>query len=267
MIPTIKNGIPLLQFSNLSAFKDLFQFTTIREGGISSDNYRSFNLGFNSGDKAERVAQNRSVLCSALEINQKQIIFPKQTHSSTIKTIYADFLDSDEYEKKIFLSETDAIVTELKGICIGIKTADCVPILLFDQKKKVIAAIHAGWRGTVQKITHLTVKRMISEFNTDPIDIFAGIGPSISPEVYEVGAEVWSQFNSQYYQPNGSGSSGKRLLDLWKANCDQLVGADVPVNQIEVAGLCTFSNSSIFFSARRDGLKTGRMATGIMLLK
>jgi len=256
----------LLQFSNLSGFTDLFHFTTTREGGVSSENYSSLNLGFNSGDKEESIYQNRSLLCNALEINQNQIIFPKQTHSATIKTIYADFLDSKEDEKKAFLSETDAIITALKEICIGIKTADCVPVLLFDKKQRVVAAIHAGWRGTIQYITHLTVKRMISEFNSDPLDIIAGIGPSISPEVYEVGAEVWSQFDPLYYHPNGSELGDKRLLDLWKANCDQLIGAGVPPIQIELAELCTFSNPDIFFSARRDGIKTGRMATGIMLI-
>ena len=255
----------MLQFSNLSGFTDLMHFTTTREGGESSENYSSLNLGFNSGDKEENVYQNRTTLCNALEINQKQIIFPKQTHSATIKTICADFFDSEENEKKAFLSETDAIVTDLKGVCIGIKTADCVPVLLFDQKKKVIAAIHAGWRGTVQHITYLAVKRMIFEFKSDPGDIIAGIGPSISPDVYEVGTEVWAQFDPLYYRSNGSESNDKRLLDLWKANRDQLIGAGVPVNQIELAELCTFSNPNTFFSARRDGAKTGRMASGILL--
>jgi len=210
--------------------------------------------------------QNRTILCNTLEIKANDIIFPKQTHSATIKTIGPEYFDAEENKKKIFLSETDAVITALKGVCIGIKTADCVPVLLFDQKKKVIAAIHAGWRGTVQQITCLTVKEMISKFNSDPGDIVAGIGPSISPEVYEVGPEVWSLFDPLYYRSNDSESSDKRLLDLWKANSDQLIAAGVPANQIELAGLCTLSNPNTFYSARRDGAKTGRMATGIMLI-
>jgi len=266
MIATIKNGIRLLQFSNLSGFPDLFHFSTTREGGISIDNYRSFNLGFNSGDDPRSVSQNRTYLCNILDIKPNRIIFPKQTHSATIKIINHDYLDIAEPEKKNFLSETDAVITDLKGISIGIKTADCLPILLFDQKRKVIAAIHAGWRGTVQNIAGLTVRRMISEFNSDPADIIAGIGPSISPSVYEVGKEVWMQFDQRYLQSIGSLSGDKRMLDLWKANQDQLTKAGVPANQIELAGLCTYSNPKTFFSARRDGAKTGRMATGIMLI-
>ena len=266
MISTIKNGIPLLQFSNLSGFNDLFHFTTTREGGESRDNYHSFNLGFHSGDIPERVSRNRMVLNNALEINHNQVIFPKQTHSATIKTIRAEFLNIEENERKLFLSETDALITNCKGICIGIKTADCVPVLLFDQKRKVIAAIHAGWRGTAQCITSLAIKRMIAEFNSDPEDIIAGIGPSISPEVYEVGPEVWSQFDPLYYQSNGLDSMDKRLLNLWKANSDQLIQAGIPAEQLELAGACTYSNKEAFFSARRDGIKTGRMASGIMII-
>lgn len=195
MITIIKNGITLLQFSNLSGFKDLFHFTTTRQGGESIENYSSFNLGFNSGDNKEHVMQNRAILRNTLDINANDIIFPKQTHSAAIKTIGIGYLNAEEN----FLSETDAVITDLRGVCIGVKTADCVPVLLFDQKKKVIAAVHAGWRGTVQQIAHLTVKRMISEFNSDPGDIIAGIGPSISPDVYEVGPEVWSQFDQMVW--------------------------------------------------------------------
>ena len=266
MIAITKNDIPLLQFSNLSGFGELFHFTTTREGGESQDNYHSFNLGFHSGDIPECVSRNRMVLNKALEINQDQVIFPKQTHSAAIKTINADFLDIDKNGRELFLSETDALITNCKGICIGIKTADCVPLLLFDQKKQVIAAIHAGWRGTAQSIAFIAVNRMIFEFNSDPKDIIAGIGPSISPEVYEVGREVWSQFDPPYYRSNGSDSKDKRLLNLWEANRDQLIMAGIPAEQIELAGLCTFSNREAFFSARRDGIKTGRMASGIMLM-
>lgn len=266
MIDIIKNCIPLLQFSNLSGFPDLFHFTTTREGGESSDNYRSLNLGYNSGDLPESVFRNKIILGNSLGINQNQLIFPKQTHSAQIKTITADYLELEEREKKTFLEETDAVITDLKGMCIGIKTADCVPVLLFDKKKKVIAAIHAGWRGTIQRIANKAVEIMISEFSSDPRDMVAGIGPSISPEVYEVGIEVWSQFDLQYYRSKGTDSTDKRLLNLWKANYDQLIAVGIPSEQIELAGICTLSNPSKFFSARRDGGKTGRMATGIMII-
>ena len=107
---------------------------------------------------------------------------------------------------------------------------------------------------------------MMEEFGTDPSDLIAGIGPSISPDVYEVGEEVWRQFDPKFYLASNPDKVDKRLLDLWSANYQQLIKAGVPEEQIEVARICTFSDPDRFFSARRDGIKTGRLATGIMLL-
>jgi YfiH family protein len=266
MIAIIKNKIPLLQFSNLSGFPGLLHFVTTREGGVSTGHYSSFNLGFNSGDNPESVSQNRTILSKTLNLESDHLIFPKQTHSATVKVIDHYYLEADKHEQKDFLMETDALITNIKRIYLGIKTADCVPMLLFDRKSKVIAAVHAGWKGTLKGIAFQTVKRMISEFNSDPSYIVAGIGPSISPGAYEVGQEVWSQFDPEYIHPYGNVSCNKRLLDLWKANHDQLYQTGIPADQIELAGLCTYSNPESFFSARRDGAKTGRMATGIMML-
>jgi YfiH family protein len=205
------------------------------------------------------------ILSNALGIDSRRMIFPKQTHTATIKVINDLFFTMNEEGQRGFLNDTDAIITMLRGVCIAVKTADCVPVLLFDQKQKVVAAIHAGWRGTVQNIVLETINRLASEFGTQPSDLWAGIGPSISPEVYEVGKEVWGQFATEFYSDTTPAQKDKRLLDLWKANHHQLVMAGVPSSQIETAGICTLVDQDQFFSARRDGPKTGRMATGIML--
>jgi len=265
MISVVNNKLPVLQFANLGKFSELFHFSTTRVGGSSINIYRSLNLGFNSGDLQDVVTGNRIRLCAALEINPDRLIFPKQTHTACGKTITAEFFNLDKEEKKRFLNETDAVVTNLKGVCVAIKTADCVPVLLYDPIRKVAAAVHAGWRGTVQNIVIVTIRKMIKEFETDPSDLIAAIGPSISPEVYEVGEEVWNQFDPEFYLPTNPLKTDKRLLDLWSANYQQLIDAGVPKEQIEVARICTFSDPDRFFSARRDGIKTGRMATGIMI--
>jgi polyphenol oxidase len=265
MIPVAKNELSILQFENLSRFSGLFHFSTTRIGGCSTNNYSSFNLGFNSGDVPENVTENRIKLCNSLEINPDRLIFPKQTHTATIRTITTDFFDLNKEGQKYFLNETDAVITNLKNICVAVKTADCVPVLLFDQRQKVVAAIHAGWRGTAQNIVLKTIHKMAEEFGSDPCDLFAGIGPSISPEVYEVGEEVWNKFAPEFFHATDPPKSCKKLLDLWSANFHQLIIAGVPDNQIEIANICTLSNPNQFFSARRDGLRTGRMATGIMI--
>ena len=265
MKSVVKNKLPILQFEHLNKFPELIHFSTIRVGGSSTDNYHSLNMGFNSGDLAGNVITNRNILCAALEINPNRLIFPKQTHTASCKTITAAFFNLDKEEKQPFLNETDAVITNLKGVCVAIKTADCVPVLLYDTKQKVVSAVHAGWRGTVQDIVIKTIHKMVEEFGTDPSDLFAGIGPSISPEVYEVGEEVWKQFSPEFYHASNPDKADKRLLDLWSANNQQLIQAGVPEEQIEVARTCTFSDSDRFFSARRDGIKTGRMATGIII--
>ena len=257
--------MPVLQFANLGKFSELLHFSTTRVGGSSTGNYSSLNLGFNSGDYPRNVIANQLLLSEVLDIDPMRMIFPKQTHTATIKTITSDFLGLDKASQKYFLNETDALITNLKGISIVVKTADCVPVLLFDSKQKVIAAVHAGWRGTVQNILLKTIQKMAEEFGSEQSDILAGIGPSISPEVYEVGEEVWKQFDPEFYRATNPAKPDKRLLDLWSANFHQLIMAGVPAHQIEIAGICTFSDPDRFFSARRDGIKTGRMATGIMI--
>jgi YfiH family protein len=265
MISVVKNKLTILQFENLNSFPGLFNFSTTRLGGRSTANYSSLNLGFNSGDLSENVIRNRTILCADLDIKYSCLIFPKQTHTATVKTIHTGFFDLEDAGQKHYLNNTDAVITSLKDVCVSIKTADCVPLLLYDPKQQVIAAIHAGWRGTMQMIVIRTIEKMMEEFATVPSDLFAGIGPSISPDVYEVGEEVWRRFDPEFYLQTNPVNVEKRLLDLRNANNQQLITAGVPPDQIEIAGICTFSDPDHFFSARRDGIKTGRMATGIMM--
>lgn len=265
MVNTHKNNLSLLQFTNLGKFSEIVHFSTTRQGGCSEKNYQSLNLGFNSGDLPEKILTNRRILCETLDISTDHLIFPKQTHTATVKEITEDFFLLDAASKKQYLLDTDAVVTHLRGVFVAIKTADCVPVLLFDPNKKVVAAIHAGWRGTVQEIVSVTISHMAKAYETNPSDLWAGIGPSISPSLYEVGEEVWSQFDPAFCQPTQPINKEKRLLDLWGANQHQLRSSGVPEDQIEIAKICTLSNPHQFFSARRDGAKTGRMATGIML--
>jgi len=265
MISVAKNKLPVFQFANLGRFSELVHFSTTRVGGCSTNNYSSLNLGFNSGDLPENVVENRIRLCGALEINPDRLIFPKQTHTANVKTVATSFFELATEAQKHFLNETDAVITNLNGVCVAIKTADCVPVLLYDPKRKMVAAIHAGWRGTIQNIVFVAIQKMVKEFGTDPEDLIAGIGPSISPEVYEVGEEVWKQFDPEFYLALNPEKADKKLLDLWSANYQQLIKAGVPAENIEVARICTFSDPDRFFSARRDGIKTGRMATGIMI--
>jgi YfiH family protein len=149
-----------------------------------------------------------------------------------------------------------------------VQTADCVPILLYDPLSNAIAAVHAGWRGTVQKIAAVTVRKMVVEYGVSATNILAAIGPSISPAVYEVGGEVTEAVLSSI--PNAENAillkpSGKHHVDLWEANRQVLIESGLLPENIEIVGECSFSQNEKYFSARKEGAKTGRMVSGIML--
>ncbi|MFO7829462.1 MAG: peptidoglycan editing factor PgeF [Bacteroidales bacterium] len=251
--------IQLLQFENLLKFKDITHFSTTRTGGFSKSHLASFNLGYTVGDEPKNVTQNLNLLAGVLDIEKKQMVSPKQTHSKNIGVVKST--------KDIF-PNTDALITNVAGICIFVRTADCVPILLYDPVQKAIAAIHSGWKSTIQEISKHTIELMQKEFGTNLENLIAGIGPSIGPEVYEVGPEVIDQFQSRFSFDNyitPIKGSDKGLLNLWKVNQQILIHSGIPENQIEIAEMCTYSNPDLFYSARRDGVNSGRLATGIML--
>jgi len=253
------NHIQYLQFSNLSEFKNITHFSTTRLGGKSEGKLSSFNLGYTVNDNPMVVTSNLDALANLFGFERSQMVSPKQTHSKNIgivKSIHDIFPD------------TDALVTNIPGICIFVRTADCVPILLYDSVQKAAAAIHSGWKSTIQEISKHTLEIMQKEYGTNPKDIVAGIGPSIGPEVYEIGLEVIELFYKQFGTDHiikPIKDSDKGLLNLWEANKQILMNCGVPGNQIEIAEICTYSNPGLFYSARRDGVKTGRLATGIII--
>lgn len=253
-------NIKILKFSNLQKHENLIHYSSTRMGGSSVDHLTSLNLGYTVKDKTSNVTNNLKLLAQSLQIDKSDFVFPKQTHSANVGIVRSSI--------DIF-PDTDALITNIPGICISVRTADCVPILLFDPVKKAIAAIHSGWKGTVQKISQKTIELMHDEFGTNPSDLVTGIGPSIGPKVYEVGPEVVEVFNEKFIQNHfftPVKNSNKYLLDLWEANKEILMESGIFEGKIEVAEICTYSNPELFFSARRDQGKTGRLATGIMLI-
>jgi YfiH family protein len=257
-----QKDLPLWQFENLSVQKDIRHFVSCREGGFSKGAMGSLNLSFKVGDDATLVSKNRNKLAEAFDVSPDKLIFPVQTHSSHVKIVTKDTKPEE-------LEDTDAIITAEKGILISVMSADCVPILLYDTKTKVVAAIHAGWRGTMAWIVKKTIQKMEAEYNSDTNNFIACIGPSISEEVYEVGEEVITAVEKVYGTKTGIISkeqNGKGFCNLWEANRIQLIKSGVKDENIEVAGLCTFKHSDIFYSYRKDGARAGRFAAGIMRL-
>lgn len=259
----------LLHFENLSEFKNLFHFTTTVSGGVSDGDYATFNLGMYSGDDIDCVAENRERLAQILNIQEEDIIVPHQIHDDKILIIDETFSNKTDLEKVQSLNGIDALITNQRNICIGITTADCVPVLIYDTEKKILASVHAGWKGTVSKIAEKTVEKMMSVFGSNPDDLYVGIGPCISQTYFEVGDEVVDAFSHVGYLMEEisyrNEETGKVHVDLQWTNKLILIEAGIPVRNIEVSNLCTYANPDMFFSARRQTVNSGRMLTGGIL--
>ena len=250
------NELLLWQFDSLQSEPSIRHFVTDRASNTSG---KEFTLSFSSSPDKSDVRKNRSMLASAMGIESTRLYFPSQVHKTRIVTVTQNTSTAE-------LMETDALITNEKGVCIAVMSADCVPILLFDSKNNAVGAVHSGWRGTVAKILSLTLQEMKLQFGTKAEHLRAAIGPSVSQESYEVGEEVVRAVEDAFGGRNDLLSiqaNGKAKLDLWKANVLQLQEFGVALSTIEISGLCTVKNNDHFFSARKGD--AGRFAAGILL--
>ena len=243
---------------------NVIAFSSQRGGGEGC--YETFNVTHYCGDSEEHVSVCRKELCEELNIREENLILPHQTHETNIIVIDEEFLSLNKTEQAQKLYGVDAIITSISSVCIGVSTADCVPLLLYDTNKKVVAAIHAGWRGTVQRIAEKTIDYMQNEFSTSPSDIVAVICPSIGVEAFEVGDEVYTAFSEQGFDMDIIAKRYEKWhIDLWEANRLQLVSCGVMPENIQLSSICTYTNHDKFFSARRLGINSGRIFNGIMI--
>ena len=261
-------------------------FSTRSGGGSLLDNKRVLNLGFTDWDDRERVAANRAKFAAALPAPEMPLVTLRQFHSDVICVAAPAGVMSD-VAAKAGAPKADALTTRTPGLLLGVQMADCVPILLADMRHRVVAAIHAGWRGTLARIAVKALGRMRMEFGTCPRGVVAALGPAIGRCCYEVGPEVAQAFAAQFrsaahwfdgpfeqlahgeeplwlpwltMMPPGHVPPPPRVqFDLRACNRWQLIDAGVPKAQIDVSDLCTACRTDLLFSYRREGAKTGRM--------
>lgn len=214
------------------------------------------------------VGRDREAICRMLGIDDACLVYPHQTHGTVIRQIGKEFIALPADTKKMILEGVDAVFTNVPGVCVAVSTADCIPVLVYDPEHHAVAAIHAGWRGTVAKIVRKTVEEMAVAYATRPEALHCIIGPGISQENFEVGEEVYVQFAEAGFpmeQIAMRPGNAKPHLDLWAANRIELESIGVPAGNIHVDGTCTFDHSDEYFSARHDGAATGRMLNGIII--
>ncbi len=211
-----------------------------------------FNLSYTVGDEKQKVDENRSKFFSSLGFKNENVAYQKQIHSDTIQIA----------ECGGNCGESDALITNRKNLALAVSVADCTPVFIYDNKNKVVAAIHSGWRGTQQKIISKTLDKLKNDFSSDPQNLFVYIGPSISQNNYEVGNEFLEYFDRKYLKQNGE----KFLLDVKSANYDMLINYGIPKDNIQLSNLCTYELKNLMHSYRRDGKHSGRIL-GLIALK
>ena len=255
---------PILHFYDFG--QDVVAFSTTRQGGYSEGNYGLFNINRYCGDSPEHIAQNRQALCQLLQIDNRHLLMPHQVHLTEIAIIDDDFLCLGDDERQQRLEGIDAIMTDRAGVCIGVSTADCIPVLLYDGARHAVCAIHAGWRGTVSRIVEKAVQAMGQSYGSKPCDLQAQIGPGISLDSFEVGDEVYDTFAQAGFDMVAiSQKRAKWHIDLPACNKLQLMAMGVKPERISVSDICTYKSHDTFFSARRLGINSGRIFTAILM--
>lgn len=255
---------------------------SLRNGGDSPAPFDTLNFSSRLGDPPENIQRNFGTLAALLGVDSAKIVFPRQVHGDAV-----EILESSQQQP----GDVDALITPVSGVYLAVKTADCVPLLLLDPERKIAAAVHAGWKGTLLRITRKTIQIMNQEFGTEPSRVLAAVGPSIGPCCYEVGDNVLNAFRrgfpaAEKFVLNGLRAAARGLgtgvwltgdrvfrpqpvpgrlpesvslrLDLVDANRAELVAAGVLPHNVHVIDLCTACYPELFFSHRRDRGYTGR---------
>lgn len=259
---------------NYTLHDDVTAFSSSRSGGCSKGAYASFNVNAYCGDSTDDMMENRRRLCLKLGIATDRLIMPHQVHGVECRDIDEAFMALDPEQRIDRLEGVDALATRLHDVCIGVSTADCMPILLYDPVAKAAAAVHAGWRGTQKRIVSHVLDFMRERYGTRPRNVMAIIGPGIGMDSFEVGQEVYDAFAAasfpmdtiaRRYKDSQRDDMTKWHIDLWEANRLQLLRKGLDEDHVHVAGICTFQNADLFFSARRLGVDSGRILTAILI--
>jgi len=238
-----------------------------RHGGSSPSPWASLNLGGTVGDDSARVYENRQRAFAAVQLRFDSLFDVWQVHSDRVVVADGPRLTSQAIQK------ADAILTDRPEVTLFMRFADCVPVYLFDPRKRVVGLAHAGWMGTIKRTAGKAVRTMVEAFGSQPDEIIAGIGPSIAVHHYPVGAEVAAQARVAF------GEQAENLLipveqdlptpvaklDLWEAN--RLILRQEGVQQVELSGLCTACHTDDWYSHRGENGRTGRFGAVIALPK
>lgn len=259
---TVKEKVPVIQFRALEELPFLKHGFSTRLGGVSTGEWSSMNLSYARGDQREAVDANFTRIRKALGMEFGRMVRSDQVHGTQVA--YAD-------GKTEVILETDGLMTDQPGVILATSFADCVPLMFADRRKRAVASVHSGWRGTALGMGAVTVDAMRRRFGSRPEDLICVIGPSICQDCYEVSKDLKEAFRARFTKEETerlfcpAETKGKYHLDLWTANRWILEKAGVLPEHIHTAGICTCCNKSLLFSHRATGGRRGNM-NGFMML-
>lgn len=247
------------QFSDLQGIRHGF---TTRNGGVSEGYFESLNIGIRRGDLREHVEENYRILAGSIGFEYNNIALTSQVHGKTVRVVKKGGSIFTPVE-----DPCDALITDVSGIALFVFTADCVPILLYDQVAGCIGAVHAGWRGTANGVLREAVEMMVREYGAKPENIYAAIGPSIGRCCFEVDYEVYNRLSSVYPSIDlvTDVKGEKYYPDLKELNKTMLLKGGLAEDRISTVELCTKCENDMFWSHRRDGEKRGLQGAVIVM--
>jgi YfiH family protein len=257
-----RNGLVAYRFETLPT--ELDALVSTRHGGVSPPPYASLNLGLGGADEAANVLENRQRLFGRFGIALERSVWCRQIHADRVTVVGPEDAGRGALDEGAIVDATDALVTATPGLPLCVTGADCVPVLVFDPGKQVLGLAHAGWAGTVARISSRMVAVMRERFGCDPAGMAAAIGPSIGPARYEVGAAVVARAREAFGERADEvllpGDDTRARFDLWRANAIDLEQAGVGRDGIEVAAVSTDEHLDDFYCHRVEG-ETGRFIT------
>lgn len=259
-----RGTVEYLESTALSKWDFIVHAFCTRWNGVSEGHCASLNVSVREGDRSSSVRRNWEIIATAFNLRAEQFFVVNQVHGNGVLVVDHTNIGTLKQQPH----QVDAIITDLPGLAIGIKTADCVPVFVADIAKRIIGVVHAGWRGTALNIAAKTVKTFTETFSSRPQDMIAAIGPAIGPCCYEVDEDV---FNAVTMNGNWEsaftpcGEEGKWMLNLSSVNACQMIQAGIPPDNILSSDVCTSCRKDRFFSHRGEEGKTGRQANFIML--
>lgn len=268
IVEKMNHGVPYLASEGMEAAGGVVHGFSTRQGGVSEGMWASLNLGVSRGDNPDHVRENYRRFFAAIGAEEGKLVMSNQVHKDYVRVVTSADWKSDPYGTVTY--EADGLMTATPGVALVVFASDCIPVLLYDPVRRVIAAVHAGWRGTADGVVTRAVEKMEDVYGCNPADILAAIGPGICASCFETHEDVpnamMAALGTPVLQHVQIKENGKFSVDLKGINVMRLEQAGVNPDHVEICGECPACLSEKYWSHRKTGNNRGSMAAVIQLL-